>query len=227
MAELARGVLSPTVRLVWAREMLEARDPPRLTFAHREYDQVAAVCARLPPFLRSRATAFDVITGCLWKCRTAALIPDAAADAVMRMICVACARSGGGVLIPTGYYGNAFAFPAALATVGELCARTVADLMVLRRRPHFAVAHAYLVSDVTKVGFGGLDFWWGEPAYGGPAKGSVGPVRGIASFLIAMKGADGEHGVVVPMCLPGPAMDRFAEEMAEMMRPPANKHSAL
>ncbi|GJN19809.1 hypothetical protein PR202_gb07119 [Eleusine coracana subsp. coracana] len=279
VAELARGAAtSPTVRPVWAREMLEARRPPRPAFAHREYDdqvpnttpvitlpddgmvhrsfffgrrEVAAVRARLPPFLRSRATAFDVIAGCLWKCRTAALAPDAADDAVMRMICVASARSGGGaVVIPAGYYGNAFAFPAALATAGELRGRpvgyavelvgrakrgvdveylrSVAELMVLRGRPQFAVAHAFLVSDVTKAGFGGLDFGWGDPAYGGPAKGSVGPVPGMASFLIAStKGADGERGVVVPMCLPGPAMDRFAEEMAEMMRPPANRQSAL
>lgn len=277
VAELARGAATPTVQPVWDREMLEARDPPRPTFPHHEYDavppdskqgpimqpgndmvhrsfffgrrEVSAIRARLPHRLRSRATAFDVITGCLWKCRTAALAPHA--NAVTRMICVASARGNrrsGEPGIPKGYYGNTFAFPTALAAAGELRARpvgfavelvqrakrgvdveylrSVADLMVLRGRPHFASANAFLVSDVTRAGFGYLDFGWGEPVYGGPAKGSVGLFPGMASFLIATKNADGEHGAVVPMCLPGPAMERFAEEVAEIIRPPVNK-SAL
>lgn len=267
VAELARGAAAPTVRPVWGRELLEARDPPRPCFAHREYDEVpdtkgtivplddmkhssfffgpreiATVRSHLAPGLRKRATTFEVLTGCLWKCRTVALAPDA--DEEMRMICIVNARGGkSGAGIPSGYYGNAFAFPVAVSTAGELCAnplsyavelvkkakgevdveymRSVADLMVQRGRPHFTVVRAYLVSDVTKAGFGDLDFGWGRPVYGGPAKGGVGAIPGVASFLIPFKNARGEDGIVVPMCLPGPAMDKFVEEMNKLLRPAA------
>jgi benzyl alcohol O-benzoyltransferase len=164
----------------------------------------------------------------------------------MRMICIVNARGGkSGPAIPEGYYGNAFAFPVAVATAGELRAnplgfavervkrakgevdveymRSVADLMVLRGRPHFTVVRAYLVSDVTKAGFGDLDFGWGRPAYGGPAKGGVGAIPGVASFLIPFKNVKGEDGIVVPMCLPGPAMDTFVEEMGNLLAPPAQE----
>jgi benzyl alcohol O-benzoyltransferase len=269
VAELARGAAEPTVRPVWGRALLTARDPPRPGFGHREYDEVpdtkgtivplddmahrsfffgrrevAALRAHLPPHLRARATTFELLTGLLWRCRTAALAPDA--DEVMRMICIVNARGGkSGAAIPEGYYGNAFAFPVAVATAGELHAnplgfavervkrakgevdveymRSVADLMVLRGRPHFTVVRAYLVSDVTKAGFGDLDFGWGRPAYGGPAKGGVGAIPGVASFLIPFKNAKGEDGIVVPMCLPGPAMDTFVEEMGKLLAPPAQE----
>ncbi|KAF8722602.1 hypothetical protein HU200_022437 [Digitaria exilis] len=267
VAELARGAAAPSVRPVWGRELLEARDPPRPAFAHREYDEVpdtkgtiiplddmvhrsfffgrhevAAVRAHLPPALRSRASTFDVLTGLLWRCRTVALAPDA--DEVMRMICIVNARGGkSGAAIPEGYYGNAFAFPVAVATAGDLAARplgyavelvkrakgevdveymrSVADLMVMRGRPHFTVVRAYLASDVTKAGFGDLDFGWGKPVYGGPAKGGVGAIPGVASFLIPFRNAKGEDGIVVPMCLPGPAMETFVEEMGKLLSPPA------
>ncbi|OEL15119.1 Benzyl alcohol O-benzoyltransferase [Dichanthelium oligosanthes] len=273
VSELARGAASPTVRPVWGRELLEARDQPRPAFAHREYDEVpdtkgtiiplddmvhrsfffgrqevAAVRAHLPPHLRSRASTFDLLTGLLWRCRTVALAPDA--DEVMRMICIVNARGGkSGAAIPEGYYGNAFAFPVAVATAGDLAAnplgyavelvkrakgevnveymRSVADLMVLRGRPHFTVVRAYLVSDVTKAGFGDLDFGWGRPVYGGPAKGGVGAIPGVASFLIPFKNGKGEEGTVVPMCLPGPAMETFVREMGKLLTPPAKQEEAF
>ncbi|CAL4934240.1 unnamed protein product [Urochloa decumbens] len=279
VAELARGASAPSVRPVWCRELLEARDPPRPAFAHREYDvvpdtkgtiiplddmvhrsfffgrgEVAALRAHLPPALRSRASTFDVLTGLLWRCRTVALAPDA--DEEMRMICIVNARSskgGGGAAgagaIPEGYYGNAFAFPVAVETAGELAARplghavelvkkakgevgveymrSVADLMLQRGRPHFTVVRSYLASDVTKAGFGDLDFGWGKPVYGGPAKGGVGAIPGVASFLIPFKNAKGEDGIVVPMCLPGPAMETFVKELGKLLTPPAEPQEAF
>ncbi|KAL5223652.1 hypothetical protein ABZP36_010291 [Zizania latifolia] len=264
VAELARGA-APMVRPVWGRELLQARDPPRPGFAHREYDEVpdtkgvivplddmahrsfffgsgevAAMRSHLEPSLRNRTTTFEVLTGCVWKCHTVALAPDA--DEEMRMIFVVNARGRKiGAVIPEGYYGNALAFPASIATAGDLCAnpvsyavqlvkkakgevnveymRSVADFMVQRGRPHFTAVRAFLMSDMTKIGFDNVDFGWGKPVYGGPTKGGIGAIPGVISFLLRCKNAKEEDGTVVPMFLPGPAMDRFAEEMAKLTRP--------
>jgi hypothetical protein len=240
---------------------------PRTRFVHREYDdlphtdgtvlppddmtqrsfffgprELATVRSHLPPSLRHSATTFELLTGCLWKCRTMALAP--AADEKMRMISIVNLRGRGQEgNLPPGYYGNAFAFAVAISTAGDLCenpvgyavelvmkakrevdleyVRSVASLMVRRGRPHFAVANAYLVSDVSKAGIRDLDYGWGKSVYAGPAKGGVGVVPGVASFLIAVKNAMGEDGIAVPVCLPVPAMEEFMEEMNKLMRPAA------
>ncbi|WVZ92167.1 hypothetical protein U9M48_038254 [Paspalum notatum var. saurae] len=279
VAELARGAAAPTVQPVWARELLMARDPPRPSSVHREYDEVpphpedaafavapldetaqqrftffgprdiASIRARLPPRLRTSSTTFDVLTGFLWKCRTMALAPDAAEE--MRLVSAVSAR-GRGRVVPRGYYGNAIALPVAISTAGELCAnpvgyavelvqkakaqvdaeyiQSVADLMVLRGRPTVAVtARLYMVSDLTKCtryhqcGVA-HDCGWGQPVYAGVA--SLSPTPGIACFLIPFKNAEGEDGIIAPTWLPGRAMDRFAEEMDKLLRPPVGDHDA-
>ncbi|XP_057969952.1 benzyl alcohol O-benzoyltransferase isoform X2 [Malania oleifera] len=263
VGEVARGARVPSKKPVWERELLNARDPPRVTCTHREYDhvpdtkgtvvpldsmvhrsfffgaaEVAALHCRLPLRLRS-CSAFEVLTACLWRCRTAALRPDP--DEEVRVICIVDSRTRFNPPLPAGYYGNAFAFPAAVAAAGELCGRplghavelvrrakarvtteymrSVADLMVAKGRPHFTVVRTYLVSDVTRAGFGEVDFGWGRPAYGGPAKGGVGAIPGVASFYIPWKDeVRGEKGVVVPICLPGEAMERFVAELNGMLK---------
>ncbi|CAL9147010.1 unnamed protein product [Musa hybrid cultivar] len=273
VAELARGAAAPSVPPVWAREILEARSPPRATCKHREYDdvpdtrgtivplddmvhrsfffgkmEVAALRRRVPPHLRNSST-FEILTACLWKCRTIAISPDA--DEEVRMICIVNARGKSDLGLPVGYYGNAFVFPVAVSKAGKLCAnplgyaldlvrkaksdvtneyvRSVADLMVLRGRPHFTVVRSYLVSDVTKAGFGDVDFGWGMAAYGGPAKGGVGAIPGVASFYIPFRNGKGEDGIVVPVCLPGPAMEKFTMEMESLIKEPvaAEQHHSV
>ncbi|XBI77060.1 hypothetical protein VPH35_070231 [Triticum aestivum] len=258
IAELARGASAPTVRPVWGRELLQApllNDdvllPPR--FAHREYDDVmdmngatvpfefmiSAIRSHLPSALSREATNFEVITWCLWRCRTVALAPHA--DEEMRMICTVNIRGKKDTIIPVGYYGNAFASPVAISTAGDLLANhvsyavelvmkakrevdveyilSVATLMAQRGRPHFAVARTYLVSDVTKVGIRDLDFGWGKPVYAGPATGGVVTLQGVSSFFIVVRNAMGEEGIAIPVCMPSPTMDKFVKEMGKLMCP--------
>ena len=49
VGEIARGASSPSILPVWQRRLLDARDPPRVTFAHREYDEVADTKGTLIP----------------------------------------------------------------------------------------------------------------------------------------------------------------------------------
>lgn len=261
VAELARGAPKLSVTPVWERHLLCSREPPRVTCVHREYDEVAdtkgtiiplddmvhksfffgpkemsALRRFVPPHLKSCST-FEVLTACLWRCRTIAIQPDP--EEVVRIICIVNARSLYNPALPNGYYGNAFAFPVALSSADKLSKnpigyalelvrkakvdvtdeymRSLADLMHTKGRPHFAVVRTYLVSDVTRAGFAELDFGWGPPVYGGPAKGGVGAIPGVASFYIPFKNGKGEKGIVVPICLPGPAMERFVKELHEML----------
>ncbi|EYU41386.1 hypothetical protein ABFS82_11G104900 [Erythranthe guttata] len=260
VGEIARGAKSPLTPPVWERHLLNARAPPRVTCTHREYDdvpdtkgtiiplddmvhrsfffgaaEISALRGRLSPHLR-RCSTFELLTACLWRCRTIAISPDPNEE--VRMLCIVNSRSRFNPPLPKGYYGNAFAFPVAVAAAGELSTnpfeyalelirktksdvteeymRSLADMMVIRGRPHFTVVRSYLVSDVTHAGFGDVDFGWGKAAYGGPAKGGVGAIPGVASFYIPFKNKNGENGIVVPVCLPADAMEVFVKEL-EMM----------
>ncbi|KAL5568304.1 hypothetical protein UlMin_024879 [Ulmus minor] len=261
LGEMARGAHAPSLLPVWQRQLLNARNPLRVSFAHREYDQVAdtkgtiiplddmahrsfffgptqisAIRRMLPPHQR-RSSTFELLTACLWRCRTIALQPEAEEE--VRIICIVNARSKFNPPLPAGYYGNAFAFPVAVTTAGKLrenplgyalelvkkakgevtgeYMKSVADLMVKRGRPHFTVVRSYLVSDLTHAGFGEVDFGWGKAAYGGAAKGGVGAIPGVASFYIPFTNNRGEQGIVVPVCLPGAAMDVFVKELDSLL----------
>ncbi|KAJ9559245.1 hypothetical protein OSB04_013859 [Centaurea solstitialis] len=261
LGEMARGASRPSTLPVWQRELLCARDPPRVTCTHQEYDavedtkstimplddmahrsfffgptEVATLRRFLPPNLR-KCTTFEVLTACLWRCRTIALQPDPEEE--MQFMCTVNVRAKCDPPLPEGYYGNSFAFPVAISTARDLTTkplshalglvmkakndvnaeymRSLADLMVIRGRPHFVVVRSYAVSNVTRVRFNEVDFGWGEAAYGGSAKDWEGTIPGLITFLMRSINHNGESGIVVPIYLPNAAMEIFMEELNNML----------
>lgn len=107
--------------------------------------------------------------------------------------------------LPNGNYGNTFAFPAAVTTA-------------VKSRPHFTVVRSYLVVDIKHAGFREVDFGWGKPCYGGPAKGGV-----VSSSYIPFKNAKGIEGLVIPVCLPTKAMERFIKELDGVLKNKINQ----
>ncbi|XP_043708157.1 benzyl alcohol O-benzoyltransferase-like [Telopea speciosissima] len=268
VAEMARGAQAPSVPPVWKRELLNAGDPPRVTFLHHEYDEVydevpdtkgtltvtddmayrsfffgpsdvAALRKHIPSHLRTCST-FELLTACLWRCRTIAIQPDPEED--MRMICLVNARAKFQPPLPVGYYGNAFGLAMAVSTAAKLrqnqlgyalelvkkakaevteeYMRSVANLMVMKGRPHFTLVRTYVASDLTRAGFRDVDFGWGKAIYGGAAKGGVGTNPGLLSFYVPFRNHKGQDGIVVPVNLPGPAMERFMREIEIMLKEP-------
>ncbi|XP_057527543.1 benzyl alcohol O-benzoyltransferase-like [Amaranthus tricolor] len=258
VAEHASGAQSLSTPPVWQRHLLNARKPPHVKFQHREYEevlaetndtlipvndlvdksfffgpkQIAALRRLIPP--HQKASTFEILSACLWRCRTIAL--QLHPQQLVRFMCIVNSRNLFNPPLPPGYYGNGFAFPVALSTVSKLSRnpigyslnliqqaksavteeymKSVADFMVLNGRPRFSTSiSSFIVSDVTRSGSDNLDLGWGSPVYGGPAKGGVGAVPGISSFYIPFKNVNGEKGIVVPLCLPANAMEIFVKEI--------------
>ncbi|KAG2272772.1 hypothetical protein Bca52824_067327 [Brassica carinata] len=256
LSELAHGLHAPSVPPVWERQLLIASASARVTHTHREYDdnvepeavvvgdclvtrsfffgreEFAAIRRLLPPGLRS--STFDALTSFLWRCRTVAMSPDPNTE--MRMTCIVNSRSKlSNPPIPSGYYGNVFAIPVAIATAKDLMEkplefplrliqeakssvtedylRSVAALMATRGRPMFVTAENYLVSDLRRFDIGKVDFGpWGKPVYGGTAKAGIATFPGV-SFYVPFKNKKGETGTVVAISLPALAMEKFVEEL--------------
>ena len=260
-AAMARGATKPSIPPVWRRELLMARDPPRITCNHREYEhvpdtvkgtvssndhdmvlrsfffgpsQIAAIRGLVPPHLQHCST-FDLITACLWRCRTKAL--EIEAEEEVRMMVIVNARAKFNPPLPVGYYGNAIAYPAAVTTAGKLCenpfgyavelikkvkgevteeyVHSVADLMVIKDRCTFTTVRSCIISDLRRLKLREADFGWGEGVYGGVAEGGAGRFLG-ATYQVLHKNRNGEEGIILPIWLPAEAMNRFAKELDHM-----------
>jgi benzyl alcohol O-benzoyltransferase len=273
LGEISRGMSEPSILPVWCRELLSARNPPRVTCTHHEYDpepdnkgttfslddmvhhtfffgptEVAEIRTLLPSHQLQQHSMFEIITAYFWRCRTIALQLDI--DEEIRLICVVNARSKFvNLFLPDGYYGNAFAYSVAVTTAGKLIEnplayaldlvknvkanvtkeymQSTADLMVMKGRPYFNKSGLYLVSDVTRAGFGDVEFGWGKAVYGGPAKGGDGANPGLACFHIAFKNVKGEEGVVIPVFLPTKVMERLVKELDVLKRSINNPKSGI
>ncbi|CAL4910409.1 unnamed protein product [Urochloa decumbens] len=188
VAELARGLPSPTVAPALSRELLNARGGMALqTFTFSPAD-VAALKNALPPRLRCKATTFDVLTAAAWRARTAALELPPGEDVGLAFM--ANVRGLPELGLPFGYYGNACVALKAWTTAGALRGGSLGDAVALvreakaamltaehvravaaqrRRPPVVLAANDLFVSDIRGAGFHRVDLGWGEPVYGGTA----------------------------------------------------------
>ncbi|GKV07657.1 hypothetical protein SLEP1_g19404 [Rubroshorea leprosula] len=199
--------------------------------------EISTVRSFLPHSLRQSST-FEVLTAFLWRFRTIAL--DIDPNKEMRAISIVNARSKFNPPISMGFYGNGFALSTALTTAGKLCQnplayalelvkqakaditeeymKSVADLMVIRGRPPFIMDGTFLVSDVTRAGLIDVDFGWGKAVYAGVAAIGGKLMPWVISFFMWFKNKRGEEGIVVPICLPTLAMDKFVMLLDNMLK---------
>ncbi|CAI9112926.1 OLC1v1013435C1 [Oldenlandia corymbosa var. corymbosa] len=199
-----------------------------------------ALRASLSPHLRGKCSTAEVLAAYIWRCRVSDLQVDEAEKVRFINAVSIHYRSNLHPPLPEGYYGNAFAFPAALTSAGELIknpldyavelvmntkekvtneyVKSMVDLMVLRRRPHITPVRSFLVVNLRRVRFDKVDFGWGEPVSGGLATGGIEHIPGLASCFVPAKNKKGENGTVVPMRLPELAMERFVREMKMVVK---------
>ncbi|KAJ0735924.1 putative benzyl alcohol O-benzoyltransferase [Helianthus annuus] len=168
LTEMAQGASKPSTLPVWQRELLCARDPPRVTYPHREFDEVPVTDDMIIPFddmvhksfffgpteisaIRrfvpthlKRCTTFDVITACIWRCHTIALQPNPEDD--MRLLVIVNARSKFKTPLPVGYYGNVICSPAAVSKARDLCNKPLGHALELVRKAKSQVSEEYMRS---------------------------------------------------------------------------------
>ncbi|KAH6799367.1 hypothetical protein C2S51_035851 [Perilla frutescens var. frutescens] len=140
VGELARGGAAPSIPPVWERHLLNARNPPRVSFRHHEYDivtsgtpipldamvqrsfffsttDISALRRSLPPHLQS-CSKYEVMAACVWRCRTIAVSHKPNEETIF--LCVVDIRKRMNTPLPEGYYGNGVVFPTAVTTAEKL-----------------------------------------------------------------------------------------------------------
>ncbi|KAK9667218.1 hypothetical protein RND81_14G240500 [Saponaria officinalis] len=208
--------------------------------------ELAALRRHLPPHLKS-SSKFEIITAVIWRARTIALQihPD---DEVRVPIHVNARHKFKNPPLPQGYYGNAIATPNIISTANKLIRngldyaleivkevkngvdeeymKSLADFMVLNGKPRYTRAHTFSVSDTSRLNLNMIDFGWGPPVQGGPAKGWLGgPTPGYGSFYLTSKNSKGESGILVPIYLPFLAMERFEKEIDGFFSDVVSEHT--
>lgn len=194
-------------------------------------DQVAAVQNFGP------CTTFEVLSACLWKCRTISLQPNPNATVRVTFPTDIRRKTLPGIDINPGYYGNAIMMLSAATTAKLLCERpityaielireaknklstdyvkSVLDFLVVNGRPRMAVMRNVLVSDISRIGLEKIDFGWGDAIYAGAATAAYG-----ATFLERPKSSSSstERSILVPISLPHLSMLIFKREIKKMTR---------
>ncbi|KAM3397397.1 hypothetical protein P3S68_000909 [Capsicum galapagoense] len=247
----------PFIMPVWQWEILNARTPPRITCKNREFEEKAestnawlvmereliqrsfffgqeeieSIRRQVSTIHRSNGR-FELLTSFLWKYRTISL--NLNPEEIVRMTYFVTVRGRFRHLkIPHGYYGNAYACPAAVSKSGILSTypltyalelikkakdqvneeyfRSMVDLMVIKGRPGITQSWNFSISNTVHVGFDKVDFGWGEPKYGGAVK-----ADSFFSFYVACKNNKGKRGILTTISLPPRAIERFQDAIDKL-----------
>ncbi|PIN19368.1 benzyl alcohol O-benzoyltransferase [Handroanthus impetiginosus] len=227
-SELLKSASTPSFPPVWQRELLSARSSPRITCTHYEFDElvsddqnpkdnfirasiffgskeIQALRNQLPTNPILSYSRFDLITACLWKCRTIALEPNPRELSRVSIVVT-------GVLCRSPLTYALDLVQQAKAQASQEYVKLVADLLVIKGRPKYATRLNYLVSDITSFRFDKFDLGCGKPLYAG-----VPLATSTISSYSNSKNDKGEDGVFVPICLPSLAMEKFQNELKKMI----------
>ncbi|KAJ4724420.1 Benzyl alcohol O-benzoyltransferase [Melia azedarach] len=169
VVELANGAYSPSVMPVWQHNILSARDSPRITCTHHEYEiveeskgdansgteplehksfyfgqkEISTIRNNISQNLRN-STTFEILAGYIWRCRTAAL--KLHPDQIVRYSCVVNMRGKHYDILPPGYYGVGFACPAARTKVDDLCNKPLGYAVELVKNAKAKMNEEYIKS---------------------------------------------------------------------------------
>ncbi|XP_026451958.1 benzyl alcohol O-benzoyltransferase-like [Papaver somniferum] len=276
LGEIARGYESPFVLPVWQRELLSSHELPEtpnkecdlfhrtrgisLPFGqnqevHRTFffgkQEMISLKKHLPPHLHT-CSNFEILTACLWRCRTLAFNLDPKED--VRLFFSVNGRGKDRLNLPEGFYGNALGCGMASSTAENICRNSfeyTLDLVVKSKNKllntdtkedkgttlknkmlkswtdfttnYALVGNHYFVTDITRARFSEVDYGWGKAVYAGPMIVHHIPNPEDSSFYIPYENSKGEYGIYVPICLRQQFMKRFVVELGRMISEPPIK----
>ncbi|KAI3831689.1 hypothetical protein MKW92_017509 [Papaver armeniacum] len=251
VGELARGNESPSVIPQYPTESINFFRRTRVAsipFGQNQRVQrsfffgpqeMVAVRKHLPPHLRT-CSNFEILTACLWRCRTIAFDLDP--------------KEHVRLFFYLGFYGNALGYVMAYSTAEKLCknsleytldlvinsknkfldTETVGDKNTTMKKKMFTSwtdlmtnyaleGSHYFITDVTRARFAEVDYGWGKAVYGAPVILYDLPYPEERSFYIPYEKNKGEYGICVPICFPHESMERFVVEVERMISEPPVK----
>ena len=106
--------------------------------------EVSALRRLVAPHLQKCST-FEVLTACLWRCRTISLQPDPEEE-MRLMIPVSAHGRFSPPLLPVGYYGVSFALPVAISTARDLSTKPLSHALELVMKAKSDVTEEYMRS---------------------------------------------------------------------------------
>lgn len=100
---------------------------------------------------------------------------------------------------------------------GDEYRASVLDFIEVNGRRGFCSEGAFVVSDMTRLGFTDVDFGRGKAVYAGPARAGTGLVPGMVTSLITHKNEEGVEGVLALVSLPQESLERFHSEIRKQV----------
>ncbi|XP_074317882.1 benzyl alcohol O-benzoyltransferase-like [Silene latifolia] len=177
VAELVRGAEFPSVHPVWDRHLLCARNPPRVTCMHPEYDdeidgppasilpftdvvhkifffgptEIGNIRRLLPVGHSKKSTRFEILTACIWRSRTIAMQFNPKVEVRLRFL-INFRHHKRNPPIPKGYYGNLMATPVAISTAQDLISNPLEYTLELIKNVKRSITEEYIMSMVDFLG---------------------------------------------------------------------------
>ncbi|MED6144174.1 hypothetical protein PIB30_013060 [Stylosanthes scabra] len=232
LAEMARGAHQPSVLPIWQRELLSARNPPRITCNHPEFEK--------PKDIAEWQTIIGSIENMIERffffgpsdiASLGNLVRDQLGEAKYSTFELITAYSN---WLLWKRYGisrgstveklceNPITYAVelikkAIAEVKEEYMHSLADLLVINGRPFYTLPWSFLATKLWRMGYRKMDFGWGNLVYGG----LTGTDNVFADLsLMDYVNPNGEEGILLPILLPAKAMERFAKELDDMLGNP-------
>ncbi|XP_065880595.1 benzyl alcohol O-benzoyltransferase-like [Euphorbia lathyris] len=188
--------------------------------------EISALRRCLPIHLR-HCSSFEIVTASVWKCRVAALQLHPTKET--SLIWSVNLRGKLNQLIPSGYYGNAVGVSISTSTAKDILESPLSYALQLLRNSKrkvntedyegsvinlMASMTSYTVTDLKNAGFGEVDFGWNKPIYAGLAQSML----TAGGYQTQFNREKGENEIMLPVCLPKEAMERFEMELNNMLK---------